>query len=237
MSSHQLSLPVSIKETATFESFVNGENKQIIHYLQDLVRKPLVAKGATWLTYLCGEEGLGKSHLLYAICQLAEQQGLNTVYLSFRQYSQLSTEVLRGLEHSNLICLDDIEWLTREKQWQIALFDLINRVKEAGIGRLLIAGKLSINQLPLELPDLKSRLAWGVAFKLRPLGDEDRQRVLDLKAGLRGINMSKDVSKFLINHWQRDMHSLIKSLDILDEQSLKYKRKLTIPFVKEILGI
>jgi DnaA family protein len=69
------------------------------------------------------------------------------------------------------------------------------------------------------------------------LTDEQRQKALIVKAQHRGLNMSKDVAKYLVNHWQRDMPALIASLDILDEQSLQQQRKLTIPFVKIILDL
>jgi DnaA family protein len=149
----------------------------------------------------------------------------------------MSPDVLMGLEHYRLICLDDIEKLQGESAWQIAVFDLINRIKEQGNSCLVITGNQPPKQLSLELPDLISRLSWGTNFQLYSLTDEQRQQALIVKAQHRGLNMSKDVARYLVNHWQRDMPALISSLDILDEQSLQQQRKLTIPFVKVILSL
>ena len=149
----------------------------------------------------------------------------------------MSPDMMLGLEQYRLICLDDIEELHGEPDWQVAVFDLINRVKEQNNSCLVITGNQAPKQLSLELPDLISRLSWGTNFQLYSLTDEQRQQALIVKAQHRGLNMSKDVARYLVNHWQRDMPALIASLDILDEQSLQQQRKLSIPFVKAILEL
>ncbi len=233
----QLSLPVGLKETESFASFIPGKNAQACCHLYDLVSQVENKRGNNWLTYFFSDSGMGKSHLLYATCQQAELAGETCIYLSFNEKLVMSPDVLLGLEHYRLICLDDIEKLQGESAWQIAVFDLINRVKEQGNSCLVITGNQPPKQLSLELPDLISRLSWGTNFQLYSLTDEQRQQALIVKAQHRGLNMSKDVARYLINHWQRDMPALVSSLDILDEQSLQQQRKLTIPFVKAILGL
>lgn len=235
--SRQLSLPVGLKDTESFASFIPGQNAQACSHLTELVRQFEIKKVNNWLTYLFSDTGLGKSHLLYATCQQAELAGETCIYLSFNEKQYMSPDVLLGLEHYRLICLDDIEKLLGESAWQIAVFDLINRVKEQGSSCLVIAGNQPPKHLLLELPDLISRLSWGTNFQLYSLTDEQRQQALIVKAQHRGLNMSKDVAKYLVNHWQRDMPALVSSLDILDEQSLQQQRKLTIPFVKAILSL
>jgi DnaA family protein len=235
--SRQLSLPVGLKDTESFASFIPGQNAQACDHLSELVSQSEDKKVNNWLTYLFSDSGMGKSHLLYATCQQAELTGETCIYLSFNEKHVMSPDVLLGLEHYRLICLDDIEMLHRESTWQIAVFDLINRVKEQNNSCLVITGNQPPKQLSLELPDLISRLSWGTNFQLYSLTDEQRQQALVVKAQHRGLNMSKDVAKYLVNHWQRDMPALIASLDLLDEQSLQQQRKLTIPFVKAILNL
>lgn len=230
--SKQLTLPIGLKDTESFASFIPGQNIQVCSHLNTLFAQFETDKSNNWLTYLFSDSGLGKSHLLYATCQQAELAGQSCVYLSFKEKQQMSPEVLQGLEHYRLICLDDIEKLQSESAWQIAVFDLINRVKEQNDVCLVITGNQPSNQLSLELPDLLSRLSWGTNFQLYSLTDTQRQQALIVKAQHRGLNMSKEVAKYLVNHWQRDMPALVESLDILDEQSMQQQRKLTIPFVK-----
>tara|TARA_R110000751_G_scaffold55346_1_gene118656 strand:- start:47241 stop:47960 length:720 start_codon:yes stop_codon:yes gene_type:complete len=232
--SNQLTLPIGLKDTESFASFIPGKNAQVCSHLTELFRQFETDKHTNWLTYLFSDSGLGKSHLLYATCQQAELAGQSSVYLSFNEKQQMSPDVLQGLEQYRLICLDDIEKLQGDSGWQIAVFDLINKVKEQNDSCLVITGNQPPNQLTLELPDLISRLSWGTSFQLYSLTDTQRQEALIVKAQHRGLNMSKDVAKYLINHWQRDMPALIESLDILDQQSMQQQRKLTIPFVKAI---
>jgi DnaA family protein len=235
--SSQLSLPIGLRDTESFASFIAGQNAQACSHLIDLFSQVKTNHGNNWLTYLFSDSGMGKSHLLYATCQQAELAGETCIYLSFNEKQHMSPDVLIGLEHCRLICLDDIHRLQGESTWQIAVFDLINRVKEQNNSCLVITGDQPPQQLSLELPDLLSRLSWGINFQLYSLTDEQRQQALIVKAQHRGLNMSKDVAKYLVNHWQRDMPALIASLNILDEQSLQQQRKLTIPFVKTILAL
>lgn len=232
--SNQLTLPIGLKETESFGSFIPGQNIQVCSYLKDLFTLIETEQSKCWLTYLFSDSGLGKSHLLYATCQQAELAGQSSIYLSFKEKQHMSPDVLQGLEQYHLICLDDIEKLQGETTWQIAVFDLINRVKEQSDSCLVITGNKPSNQLSLELPDLLSRLSWGTNFQLYSLTDDQRQEALIVKAQHRGLNMSKEVAKYLVNHRQRDMPALVESLDILDEQSMQQQRKLTIPFVKAI---
>ena len=235
--SSQLSLPIGLKDTESFASFIPGQNAQACSYLKQLFAEREGKKVNNWLTYLFSDSGMGKSHLLYATCQQAELADETCIYLSFNEKQHMSPDVLIGLENYRLICLDDIQELQGEDAWQIAVFDLINKVKEQSNSRLVITGDQPPQQLSLELPDLISRLSWGTNFQLYSLTDHQRQQALIVKAQHRGLNMSKDVARYLVNHWQRDMPALIASLDILDEQSLQQQRKLTIPFVKSILAL
>ena len=103
--------------------------------------------------------------------------------------------------------------------------------------RLLITGDRPPRQLNLGLPDLASRLDWGQIYKLQPLSDEDKLQALQLRARLRGFELPEDVGRFLLKRLDREMRTLFMTLDQLDRASITAQRKLTIPFVKEILKL
>ena len=67
------------------------------------------------------------------------------------------------------------------------------------------------------------------------LDDNEKLLVLQYRARQRGIFLSDDVAKYLLNHLSREMKSLIISLDTLDKASIIAQRKITIPFIKETL--
>ena len=86
------------------------------------------------------------------------------------------------------------------------------------------------------LPDLVSRLQACTSFQLRLLTDDDKQKLLQQKARLRGMELPDEVARYLLNHQDRDIRALVATLDKLDKATLVHQRKLTIPFVKEILN-
>lgn len=231
----QLPLPVQLPDDETFSSFVEGENAQVIQHLKALVEKPSDAN--TFLTFLSGDKGVGKSHLLYSVCHQAQVQNRSHIYIGLKQHNELSEQLLVGLENIEIVCLDDLDMIIDNHKWQVAVFDLINRVREVGHCQLVITANAGPKGLDVTLADLKSRLAWGVSFQLQSLSDQQRVEALVNRADRRGLTMSDEVAKFLLNHLQRDMPSLMTVLEELDSLSLKEKRKLTIPFIKSVLTL
>ncbi len=60
---------------------------------------------------------------------------------------------------------------------------------------------------------------------------------LQLRAKLRGFELPEDVGRFVLKRLDREMQTLFKTLDELDRASIVAQRKLTIPFVKDILEL
>ncbi|WP_416304878.1 DnaA regulatory inactivator Hda [Neptunicella sp. SCSIO 80796] len=229
----QLSLPVHLPDDETFSNFVVGNNQVLLAQLMALFTQP---QNSPLITYLSGEHGVGKSHLLYSVCAQAGEQGKWVSYLDLAQIDLWSTEVLTGLEQCDYVCLDNVHALKGHRQWQVALFDLINRVIENQHARLVISGDAGPAQMELELADLQSRLAWGVSFVVQRLSDEDCVSMLIKRAGIRGINLPEEVGLYLLSRSKRDTKSLMNALNQLDQLSLQQQRKLTIPFVKQALS-
>jgi DnaA family protein len=121
-------------------------------------------------------------------------------------------------------------------QWEEALFHLYNRVYDAG-GRMILAANDLPKQIHIGLPDLASRLSWGIVFQLHALDDAEKVAVLIMRAHRRGMNLSDEVAKYILTHCPRHMGTLLAALDALDNASLAAQRRLTIPFVKEVLQI
>ena len=122
-------------------------------------------------------------------------------------------------------------------EWEVAIFDLINRVRETGRTLLIMSADQSPVNLPVQLPDLASRLTWGEVYQLAPLNDKQKIDVLQKAAYQRGIELPDETANFLFKRLERDMKTLFNALEKLDQASLQAQRKLTIPFVKEILSL
>lgn len=229
--SNQLTLGLSLKDEATFANFYAPKNAEIVTEL----KKTASGQGEK-AVYLCGTRGQGCSHLLQAACHEAYQQQMSSVYLPLAQLISLSSEVLNGLESLDLVCIDDLHVIAGLPEWEEAIFHLYNRLYDAG-GKMIIAANDLPKSIKLQLPDLISRLSWGFVFQLHPLEDNEKLFILIMRANHRGISLSDEVGKYILTHCPRHMGTLFAALDALDKASLAAQRRLTIPFVKEVLEI
>ncbi len=237
----QLALSVQLPDGETFASYKSQTNKNVVRQLQNFVAQafinaePIVPAEQPHGFYLFGLSGVGKSHLLHACSSYAAELNQSSLCLSCSELKSLPVEVLDGLEQIDLICLDDIQLIAGDQQWQQAIFDLYNRVVEQN-KRILISGDQSAVQLGITLPDLVSRLSWGYTEQVKPLTDDEKIIALQYRASQRGLTLTDEVIKFLLNRLSRSMGSLIESLDILDKASIQEQRKVTIPFIKEMIA-
>jgi len=227
----QLTLGLSLKDDATFANFYAGENVEIIAGM----KKSAAGLGER-IIYLCGARGQGCSHLLQAACHEAHQYQLRSVYLPLANLPVFSPELFAGLESLDLICIDDLHQLTGKLEWEEALFHLYNKLMDNG-GRMMVAANDLPNSLSFVLPDLRSRMSFGVVYQLHSLSDAEKLAALIMRAHRRGISLSEEVGKFMLTHCPRHMGTLFAALDVLDKASLTLQRRLTIPFVKEVLEI
>jgi DnaA-homolog protein len=186
--------------------------------------------------YLCAARGQGLSHLLQAACHYAHQCQQTSVYLPLANLFSFSPEILTDLESLSLVCIDDLHMTAGHREWEEAIFHFYNRLQDAG-GRLIVAARDLPQSIAFTLPDLSSRLSWGVTYQLHSLADHEKLDVLTMRAKRRGITLSEEVGKYILTHCPRHMGTLFAALDLLDKASLAAQRKLTIPFVKEVLQI
>ena len=225
----QLSLPVQLRDDATLENFLALPR---VEPLLRALREQSTPVGEA-IIYIHGPAGAGKSHLLQASCHAA---GADAIYLplaGLRQYP--AAEVLQGVEHRRHVCLDDIHAVLGDPVWELALFDCYNRARQLGC-RLVVAGTVAPRILPVQLPDLRSRLSWGIVYQLEEGDDEDKAAILQFRAARRGLVLPPGVAQYIVNRAPRAMESLLAVLDQLDRSSLAEQRALSIPFVKQVLN-
>lgn len=228
----QLPLAVHLNLEATLTDFCWGSNT----LLQQQLTHSLQQDGERFL-YLWGETGCGKSHLLQGACHATGQHGRSCAYVPLKMLNEWGPESIEGLEEQALIAIDDIDTVAHNRAWEEALFHLYNRVRDNGKTILLIAGKQAPTACAIQLPDLRSRLAWGLIFQLHELNDELKIETLQQQAQKRGFHLPDNAAFFLINRCTRKMHALQQILDQLDHASLAAQRKITIPFIKSVLRI
>jgi len=225
----QLPLSLGLKDSAVFSNFIADGNDEALSFLQAY---PTTHNAP--LVYLWGESGCGKTHLLQALCQAAGERGEAAVYLPMRMVSEFPREALSGLEQTALICIDDINAVAGDVAWEDALLRLYVRAHGSGCA-LAVAGNDLIGQLGLKLPQLVSRLQWGLVFQLKPLTAASKLKALELRAKRRGVKLPPESARYLLKHYGEVCGPLFEALDRLDKASLAAKRRLTIPFIRTVL--
>jgi len=227
MAAIQLALGLKLNPAASFANFVAGKNQQIVDALKELS----AAQGERFI-YLYGKTGTGRSHLLQAVAQTLMQ---GVAYIPLAKWQELSPEILQELDRQTLVCLDDLDKIAGNKDWEQALFHCFNQLAQSGT-RLLIAANSAPKHSDIKLADLRSRLATGVVYQIEPLTDADKLIVMQNKAKASGLELSDDVGRYLIQHYSRNLTNLSAQLERLDQASLQSQRRLTVPFIKEVLG-
>ena len=226
---HQLPLNVGLKRRTTLEDFVAGQNASAFNALTNLLQGSDES-----LMFFWGRPGSGKSHLLLGACDQLTRARKIPAYLSLRQVQRLDTAMLEQLEQLDLVCLDDVDGVAGLPPWEEALFDLFNRLR-ASATPLLVAASLPPSELPLLLPDLQSRLAWGATFHLLPLSDDQRREVVIGGALRLGMKLTPQAADYLLRHYSRDLSQLFSFLDRLDIATLAAQRRPTIPFLQKLI--
>jgi DnaA family protein len=229
----QLTFNMQLKSDLTFANYCLGSNKDAVSLLT--VNYDNLFDSIKSIVYLYGNPGVGLSHLLQASCHHVDAMGGRSMYLPMSQMIHYSPDVIEGVEYFDQVCIDDIGIISRIPKWEEAIFDLFNRAYDSKV-KIIISSKKPPAKSDIKLKDLRSRLSWGVVFKINSLTDAEKLEAIKLRSKLQGHNLNEDVIRFLISRSKNDMHNEFNVLNKLDYASLKEKRKITIPFIKNIMS-
>ncbi len=223
----QIALDIGLASAPSFDNFFAGPNEAALKHLQlwagNSLRSPVP-------TYLWGEAGSGKSHLLKAFAEVLCEQGATVGWLD--------SSVLEPPEFDDrwvAVLMDDCHLYTAVQQ-QAAFNWFVNAMSAAdGQPRcVLAAGALPPADLALR-EDLRTRLGWGHVFALHELTDAERRAVLRQEADARGVFLGDEAMDFILSRFSRDLGNLMQLLDQLDGYSLQTQRAITIPLIKSML--
>ncbi|MEO8742766.1 MAG: DnaA regulatory inactivator Hda [Lysobacteraceae bacterium] len=182
--------------------------------------------------FLSGASGSGKSHLLLAACAEAGDRAI--AYLPLKLFGARAADALAHQGAVQLACVDDVQAIAGDRAAEIALFDLHNRVRDSG-GALLYTADATPLQLELVLPDLRSRLAQSTQFVLTVPDETQRRAILRARAVARGLEIDGVVMDYLFRRAGRDLGTLTTLLDRLDRASLAAQRRITVPFLRDVM--
>lgn len=222
----QLALPLRLADHAVFASFLDSGNETLVATLT------AVAHGHSGQgCWLWGAVATGKTHLLQAVCDRA---GDRSIYLPMRMLAAAGPGILEGLEDRDIVCIDDVDRVAGVDEWDVALFNLFNDL-HANDGQLVVAAKGAPRECGFGLADLASRMSRLPVFQLQALDEGQLAAALQLRARHRGLELPDETAAYLLKRSRRDMASLYELLDKLDLEALRAQRRLTIPFVRDVL--
>lgn len=210
----QLLLDLLPAHPPTLDNFVVGGNGQALAEFANW----LVQNGGVTSCHLWGESASGKSHLLTA-------SGFEC------HDAVLDPSLAASDDHPYQLAIDHVDRL--DESGQIKLFNLFNRIKNAG-GQLLTAALQPPAHLDLR-DDLRTRLGSGLICRLHPLSDREKTAALAAQAESRALKLPPEALDYLLRHAPRDMRSLSALIVALDRYSLEHKRPITLPLLREVL--
>lgn len=228
----QLTLGLFGQPPPSFDSFFPGPNDEAVRAVQVWA----AGEPGPWSVLLWGASGVGKSHLLQSALRAADAAGASCMYLPLTEALRYGAGMLEGLDALSALCLDDVDVVAGNPEWETALFALYNGLQARG-HRLLVSAISNPAHLPLGLPDLRSRLSAALVYHLSELGDDDKAAALSAAAGRLGMSLPEPVSAYLLRRLPRDWRALHAALDQLNDASLSAGRALTLPFVRTTLAL
>jgi len=225
----QLPLALPVGPDQRFDTFVGHD-----WTVQSVLASAAGTQDSAMALFIEGAEGSGKTHLLLAACQAAEAAGRRVRYLPLAAFAGALGDVVDSAVGTDVIALDGLEHVAASRADTEALFHLHNRQHDAG-GTVLYASRLSPSAEAWALPDLRSRLGQCLRLPLDVLGDAGRREALRRRAARRGLELDDAVLDWLFRRVDRDLRSLSALLDQLDRAALAAQRRLTVPFVRQVL--
>jgi len=201
----------------TFENFVVGPSNRLAHASCVAVSQSL---GNTYNPlFLYGNSGLGKTHLLHAVCCEAKERCDGAV-IQLLSCEEFVNRFIRAIEEGNLagfqsqfrtvdaLVIDDVQFLREREQSQQEFFHTFNALYNNG--KQII---LSADSPPGKIPSLEERLIsrfnWGLVARIDPPSYETRVAIVQKKAHLRGLSISDEIAEYIA----RKVHANIRELE------------------------
>ena len=228
----------------SFDNFISGPNNQLAYAASVAVaNQPGSAYNPL---FIHGGVGLGKTHLLQAICQrLMEQQpDLQILYVSCDSFmSQFIACVQSGqmnefrhrYRHVDVLVIDDIHFLGNRERSQEEFFHTFNELYQSN--RQIV---LSSDAAPTEIPHLEERLLsrfqWGLVANVTRPHYETRVAILSAKARLRGIELPDDVIGYIATRIDTNARELEGAMTTVQAHAAVLSKPIDLALAQEALG-
>jgi chromosomal replication initiator protein len=236
--------PQPLSPDYVFDNFVTGPCNQLSHAASVSVSES-PGSGYNPL-FIHGGVGLGKTHLLQAICQrvLEKRDSLRIVYLSCDSFS---TQFLNAVQdngmnqfrgrfrNADMLIVDDIHFLAKRERTQEEFFHTFNTLHACQ--KQIV---LSADCPPSEIPELEERLVsrfnWGMVARVEKPCFETRVAILRKKARLRALELPDEVVCHIAARIDTNTRELEGAITKLQGMSLLTGATINLDLAKQALG-
>ena len=224
----QLALQIQINERASLNNFfVSKNNSKTIQILKNI----LLDSNNGVQMFIDDLGSNGKSYLLQAICNDFSNSSNSSIYIPMQEAINLDPSLLEGVSELNLICIDDVDLINKRREWELALFNLINECYEKDCF-LLLSG--SVNKLEA-IPDLVTRIKKMETLRLEAINDDELLEATQAISKNLNIEISDKNMNYLINNSKRDIKTIFRTLSQLEKESLERKKSIGLNLIKEVI--
>ena len=224
----QLALQIQINERASLNNFfVSKNNSKTIQILKNI----LLDSNNGVQMFIDDLGSNGKSYLLQAICNDFSNSSNSSIYIPMQEAINLDPTILEGVSELNLICIDDVDLINKRREWELALFNLINECYEKDCF-LLLSG--SVNKLEA-IPDLVTRIKKMETLRLEAINDDELLEATQAISKNLNIEISDKNMNYLINNSKRDIKTIFRTLSQLEKESLERKKSIGLNLIKEVI--
>jgi chromosomal replication initiator protein len=236
--------PLPLNPDYVFDNFVTGPCNRLPHAASLAVsEQPGRAYNPL---FIHGGVGLGKSHLLQAVCQrvLDRDQDARILYLSCDSFiNQFINAVESGdmngfryrYRNVDMLVIDDIHFLAGRDRTQEEFFHTFNTLYQQH--KQII---LSADCPPSEIPELEERLIsrfnWGLVARIEKPCYETRVAILKKKARMRGLELAEDVICYVAAKLDTNTRELEGAITKLQGMSLLANGQIDLELAKSALG-
>jgi len=227
----------------TFDNFVVGPSNRLAHASCVAISQSL---GATYNPlFLYGSSGLGKTHLLHAVCHQV-RRAAGGVVIELLTCEDFVNRFIRAIEEGNqawfqsqfrgadLLVIDDIQFLSDREHSQEEFFHTFNALYNNG--KQII---LSADSPPTEIPALEARLVsrfnWGLVARIDPPSFETRVAILQKKADLRGVDITDEVAEYVARHVQANIRELEGALTTIYALAMTERQSISLALAQRAM--
>ena len=231
-----------LNHSYNFSNFITAKsNKYAYNLALEVTNKPVNNYNPL---YLFSKLGLGKTHLLNAIGLhlLSNNKSPNIRYISTDKFCSGFALAKKNQKHSqfrayyknlDILLLDDIHQLSGRKKSQEELIFIFNLFYESS-KQIVVAGKKPPNKILNLLPQLRSRLEWGILSEIQLPNQKTKMKIIKKRAKEENLSIPDDVI-FSLANTTNDIKTLIQYLISIQTFTSLYKRRINMSTVKSII--